>query len=109
MTMLSTPNQGAPYPDVNEPLNNVNDWLYALAQFFERRAGARYANMSELSSKLPTPAAGDSAWIIADKTLLVYDGAAWARVYPPTPQIFFGTTNPSSSLGSVNDIYFKTS
>ena len=109
MTMRSTSNQGAPYPDVNEPLNNVNDWIYALAQFFERRAGARYANMSALSSKLPSPNAGDSAWIVDTKVLLVFDGSTWVRVYPSSPQIFFGATDPSSGLGSVNDIYFKTS
>ena len=55
MSMRATQNQGAPYPDVDEPLNNVNDWLYDLAQFFETRAGARYNNSSDLSSKHPNP------------------------------------------------------
>lgn len=107
MTMRYTSNQGAPYPDVDEPLNNVNDWIFAIAQFFEKRAGARYSTFTELSNKHGSPSAGDSAFITSTKQLWVFDGSAWQRVYPPRPTIHSGTANPSSSLGDVGDIYLK--
>jgi hypothetical protein len=108
MTMLSTSNQGVPYPDVNEPLNNVNDWLYAMAQYLETRGVARFATMAELSSKRPSPASGEVAWVFETHSVYVFDVNAWKRIYPPTPMVYSGTTTPSSSLGAVGDLYIKT-
>lgn len=108
MSMRSTTNQGAPFPDVNEPFNNVNDWIYLLATFMEVRGVQRFTTTSQLSTKRPSPVAGEMAVITGDKTVLVYDGTAWQRVYPAKPQIFTGTATPASSLGSTGDLYIKT-
>jgi hypothetical protein len=108
MSTRNTANQAAPFPDVNEPLNNVNDWIYNLAIFQEVRGVQRFATQAELSSKRPTPSSGEFCWIVADKVLQVFDGTAWKRVYPPQPMVYSGTTTPASSLGAVGDLYIKT-
>lgn len=108
MSLRYTSNQAYPFPDVNEPLNNVNDWIYYLATFAEVRGVQRFATQAELSSKRTSPTAGEFAWVTADKTVQVYDGTGWKRVYPPSPMVYSGTTVPSSSLGSPGDIYMKT-
>ena len=108
MTMNSTTNQGAPYPNVNEPLNNVNDWIYALATFMETRATQRFATQAELASKRPTPSAGEFAWVTDGQVLQVYNGTTWKRVFPPQPMVYSGTATPSSALGQPGDLYIKT-
>ena len=108
MSLNYTSNQAYPYPDVDETLNNVNDWLYYLAVHTEERGVQRFATQAELASKRPTPTAGEFAWVTADSVLQVYDGSSWERVYPPQPAIYTGTATPSSSLGSPGDIYVKS-
>lgn len=108
MSMRSTDNQAAPFPDVNEPLNNVNDWIYALATFMEVRGVQRFSSQADLSTKRPSPSEGECAWLQDSNVLQVFDGTAWKRVYPPSPMVYSGTTTPSSSLGAVGDLYIKT-
>jgi hypothetical protein len=108
MTTRTTSNQGAPFPDVNEPLNNMNDWIYALATFMEVRGVQRFTNAADLSTKRTAPTAGELAWINDTNILQVYDGTTWKRVYPPAPMIYSGTATPSTSLGAVGDLYIKT-
>ena len=85
MTMLYTTNQAYPYPNVNETLNNANDWIYLLAQYAELRGIQRFASQAELSTKRPTPTAGEMAYLADTDIVQLYDGAAWKRVYPPSP------------------------
>lgn len=108
MTMLYTTNQAYPYPNVNETINNANDWLYLLAQYAEVRGVQRFTNQAELSSKRPSPVSGEVAWISDDDVLQVFDGTSWKRVYPPAPMVYTGTSSPASSLGAVGDLYVKS-
>jgi hypothetical protein len=108
MSMRATANQAWPFPDVNEPMNNMNDWLYLLSIFAELRSVQRFTTSADLSTKRPTPVAGEVAWITADKVIQVYDGTTWKRVYPPQPMVYSGTAAPASSLGTVGDLYVKT-
>lgn len=108
MSMRSTANQGAPFPDVNEPLNNVNDWIYLLATHQEVRGIQRFSSQADLSTKRPSPTEGEVCWLNDSNQLQVFDGTAWKRVYPPSPMVYSGTTTPSSSLGAVGDLYIKT-
>ena len=108
MSMRYTANQAWPFPDVNEPINNMNDWIYALDIFAELRSVQRFANAAELSSKRPTPVAGEVAWLTTEKIIQVYDGTAWKRVYPPSPMVYSGTAAPVSTTGAVGDLYVKT-
>ena len=108
MSYINTPNQGVPYPAVDEPLNNVNDWVFTLATFLETRGLQRFSNSADLGNKRPTPVAGELAFIAADKVIQVFDGTTWQRVFPPKPMVYTGTATPSSSLGSTGDLYVKT-
>ena len=108
MAMSYTTNQGFPYPGTDEYFKDANDWLYQLAQAVEVQVVQRFSDQTDLSTKRPTPSAGEFAWITADEVLQVYDGSAWNRVYPPQPMIYSGTTAPSSSLGAPGDLYIKT-
>lgn len=108
MSMRATANQAWPFPDVNEPINNMNDWIYLLDIFAEVRSVQRFTNAADLATRRPTPTAGEVAWNTADKTISVYDGAAWQRVYPPKPLVLSGTAAPTSAQGSVGDLYVKT-
>lgn len=108
MGMLYTTNQAYPYPNVNEPLNNVNDWLYAFALYAEVRGVQRFTTQADLSTKRPTPTSGELAWISDDNVLQVYDGSTWKRVYPPAPMVYTGAASPASNLGAVGDLYVKS-
>jgi len=108
MTMKSTPNQGFPYPDVDEDLSRVAHWLYDLAQAAEEHGVQRFADAADMSSKRPSPSAGEFAYLEDAQTVHVFDGTTWQRVYPPSPTIFTGSSAPSSSLGSPGDIYLQT-
>lgn len=108
MTMQYTTNQAFPYPGTDEYFKDVNDWIYQLAQKAEVQSVQRFTNATDLSTKRPTPSAGEFAWVTADEQLLVYTGSGWERVYPSQPMVYTGTTTPSSSLGEPGDIYIKT-
>lgn len=108
MSTRYTANQGAPFPDINEPLNNMNDWIYNLGVFLETRGVQRFTNQADLSTKRPSPTGGEFAWVTADVSLYVYDGSAWKRVFPPAPMVYSGTATPAGTLGQVGDLYIKT-
>jgi hypothetical protein len=108
MSMRATSNQAWPFPDVNEPMNNMNDWIYALDTYAEVRSNQRFASQADLSTKRPTPGAGEMAYLIDQKIIQVYDGTTWKRVFPPSPMVYSGTAAPTSALGAVGDLYVKT-
>lgn len=107
MTMSSTTNQAAPYPLADEKVADVNDHIRGLANWADGRVVMRFTDMTQLASKVPTPTGGQVAWITADKTLLVYDGTGWKRVYPAAPMTYTGSAAPASTLGQVGDIYVQ--
>ena len=108
MTMLYTLNQAYPYPAVDETINNMNDWVFLLAKYAEVRGVQRFLNQAELSTKRPTPSQGEFAFLQTEKTVQVYTSDGWKRVFPPAPQVLFGTAVPASSIGEVGDLYIKT-
>src|SRR6478752_4200497 len=105
MTMSSTANQAVPYPLADEKIADVNDHIRNLALMVEKQLVMKFADMTTLGTKVPTPTAGMVAWITADKTLLVYDGTGWKRVYPYAPMTYSGSVAPASSLGQIGDFY----
>lgn len=107
MTMSSTANQGLPFPLADEKIADVNDHIRNLALAVEKQVVMKFADMATLGTKVPAPTAGMVAWITADKTLLVYDGTGWKRVYPYAPMTYTGSAAPTSALGQVGDIYIQ--
>jgi hypothetical protein len=105
MAILNT-SQGLPYPDNNERLADVPDFIYALADALDDKILGVYASQAALSGAGPFEA-GRMAWVTADNTLQVYTGSTWVTVYPASPRIFSGTAVPSSSLGSNGDLYVR--
>lgn len=106
MAIHQTP-QGLPYPDDNERVQDVPEFIQDLAEALDKRIVTVYANQAVLAGAGPF-AAGHLAWITADQVLQVYNGSTWLRVYPSSPRIFTGSTVPSSALGSVGDVYIQT-
>lgn len=107
MTIKNTANQGVPYPLANEYIKDVNDHIRNLALFVEKQLVMKFASMTDLGTKVPSPTSGMLAWVTADKTLMIYDGSAWRRIYPYAPMTYSGTAAPSSSLGAVGDFYIQ--
>jgi len=107
MAIGNTANQGVPYPLSSEYVKDVNDHIRNLALFVEKQLVMKFADMTALGTKVPAPTAGMAAWITADKTLMVYDGTAWKRVYPTSPMMYSGNTAPASTLGQVGDFYVQ--
>lgn len=107
MAILNTPINQLPYPDNNEMVKDVPDFIRDLAQAVDKKILGVYANQAALSAAGPF-AAGRLAWITADSVLQIYTGSTWVRIYPSSPRIFSGSTTPSSSLGSPGDIYIQT-
>lgn len=107
MVMANTANQAVPYPLASEKLADVNDHIRLLALMVEKQLVMKFADMTTLGTKVPSPTAGMVAWITADKTLLVHDGTGWKRVYPYAPMVYTGSTTPASTLGQVGDLYVQ--
>lgn len=107
MTTLNTSNQQLPYPDHNEFLKfgwqQIRDALLAA----EPKLVMKFTSATDLSTRVPSPTAGMLAYLADTGILQLYHGGAWKRVYPPAPTIYTGTTTPSSSLGSVGDVYVQ--
>lgn len=107
MTIGNTTNQGLPYPNANEYIKDVNDHIRNLAKAVETQLVMKFADMTTLGTKVPAPTAGMLAFITADKTLLLYDGTAWKRVYPYAPMTYSGNTTPASTLGQPGDFFIQ--
>lgn len=108
MATLKTPNQQLPYPDSNEYLKYVPNYISALALAVEKGLVMKFTDQTDLGTRLPAPTSGMLAWVQADKILQIYDGDSWVSLYPATPAIYSGTGAPSSTLGVTGDIYIQT-
>jgi hypothetical protein len=107
MAILNTSNQQLPYPDNNEYLKWVWQYIRNLALAVEKISVMRFATSSDLTSRVPSPEEGMLAYLLDSNTLQVYTGSSWARVYPPSPAVYTGTTTPASSLGATGDLYIQ--
>jgi hypothetical protein len=67
MATLSTPNAALPYPDDNEFLKDVPDFIRVLALALDKY-------------RVPN-----------------FNGSAWVRVYPPTTQVTSGSAVPTGT------------
>lgn len=105
MTTQSS-NQGLPYPDHNELVNDVPDYIKNLALALDKRIVGSYASTSALGAA-GAFAEGSVVWLQDTNTLQVYDGTKWVSIYPSSPRIYDGSTAPASNLGAVGDFYIQ--
>jgi len=101
MGMLATPNLGLPYPDDNELLQDVPDFVRVLALALDKgKVVPTFASATARTTGIPAPVAGAICWM-TDATpvprLLVHDGSAWVRVYPPPVQVSTGSAVPTGT------------
>jgi len=106
MTIQFSPIQGFRYPDMNEYLKDVPQFIQNLAVDVEKRVVMIFTTASDRGTKLPTPVSGQVTWLQDQKALDVYDGAVYKRIYPPSPNITSGTAVPSGT-GAVGDLYVQ--
>lgn len=105
MVYGATPKQGLPYPLASEKVADGNDHVRLLAQKLDDLVVMRFATQAALGTAVPAPLSGQTAWIIADKVLQIYDGTGWKRVYPPAPNILMGSAVPNTLQGTAGDVY----
>lgn len=111
----TSPTQGLPVPvDGDDP--NVPDDFLILAKAIEKKVVGVYATTTERDNKnnpavttgSTAPVEGQLAFIKADDSWYVYDGAAWKQIYigySYVPQITSGTAAPSG--GNNGDVYLQ--
>lgn len=113
MAILSTPVQGLPYPDQNEKINSVDEYIRNLALALEKKLVMVFSSAADRDTKLPSPAEGQFVYLtdVNKMYVRVVSGttATWNQIYPATPGIYSGTTAPAATLGSVGDIYIQYS
>ena len=100
MGMLATPIMGLPYPDDNELLQDVPDFVRVLALALDKGKLPTFTTSAARDAAIPAPTSGSVAWIQDANPmarLTVYDGAAWKRVYPAVTQVTSGTATPTGT------------
>jgi len=107
MAILSSPVQGLPYPDQNEKLNTVDEYIRNLAFALEKKLFMVFENASDRDTKIGTPTEGMVAYLKTENQAHVRVDATWKQIYPASPTIYTGTAAPAASLGAVGDIYVQ--
>jgi hypothetical protein len=110
MATLSTPNAALPYPDDNEFLKDVPDFIRVLALALDKYRVPNFTSDSNRNTKITAPVAGQLAWVTDAAPvarLQVYNGSAWVRVYPPTTQVTSGSAVPTGTA-EAGSIYIQT-
>lgn len=99
MATLTTPNMGLPYPDDNEYLKDVPDFIRVLALALDKGKLPSFANAAGRTAGIPSPTPGTICWITeaGNARLTLWDGSGWKRVYPTDPVIQSGSAAPSGS------------
>jgi hypothetical protein len=107
MAILSSPVQGLPYPDQNEKLNTVDEYIRNLAFALEKKLFMVFESAADRDAKIGTPAEGMVAYLKDVNAAHVRTDTAWKQIYPASPTIYTGTATPAASLGAVGDIYVQ--
>jgi hypothetical protein len=98
MGMLATPNMGLPYPDDNELLQDVPDFVRVLALALDKGKIPSFATAAARTTGIPAPSAGSICWMTdVPVRLVVYDGSTWQRVYPTVPIVTSGSATPTGT------------
>ena len=102
-----------PYPDNQEFLKYVWQYIRDLAQAVEKDTVQRYLSASDRSARCPSPLPGQMGYVVDQNIVCVYakDAAGawgWQQVWPNKPGVYSGTAAPAAGLGSVGDIYFQS-
>lgn len=106
MAIQFSPIQGFRYPDMNEYLKDVPQFIQNLALDVEKRVVMIFASSSDRSTKLPSPVAGQVTYLQDQKAWDGFDGTAYRRIWPPSPNITSGTAVPTGT-GAVGDLYVQ--
>lgn len=106
MTIQFSPIQGFRYPDANEFLKDVPQFIQNLALDVEKRVVMIFTSSADRAAKLTSPVSGQMTWRQDTDVLEVFDGSSYQQIYPPIPRITSGTAAPSGT-GSVGDIYVQ--
>jgi len=106
MSIQFSPIQGFRYPDMNEYLKDVPQFVQNLALDVEKRVVQIFASASDRGTKLPNPVSGNLTWLQDQKAMDVFDGSVYKRIYPFSPNITSGTSAPSGT-GAIGDIYIQ--
>jgi len=100
MGMLATPIMGLPYPDDNELLQDVPDFVRVLALALDKGKLPTFTTSAARDAAIPAPTSGSLAWCQDNNPmprLTVYNGSAWARVYPPVTVVTSGSAAPTGT------------
>jgi hypothetical protein len=106
MTIQFSPIQGFRYPDPNEFLKDVPQFIENLARDVEKRVVMIFTSQSDRSAKLTSPVSGQLTWRQDTQILEVFDGSSYQQIYPAIPNITSGTAAPSGT-GNAGDIYVQ--
>lgn len=107
MATQNTPIQGFRFPDNNEYLKDVPQFVQNLALDVEKRVVMIFASQADRSAKLTNPVSGQASWRADAKVFEIFDGSVWRQIYPAVPHITSGTAVPSGT-GNVGDLYFQS-
>lgn len=106
MTIQFTPVQGFRYPDDNELLQDVPQFIQNLALDVEKRVVGVYDDLADRALRVPSPTDGTMTWLKDTNKLEIFDGGSYRQIYPVTPNITSGTAAPSGT-GAIGDIYVQ--
>lgn len=102
----TTPAQGLPIPEETDDPAIVED-ITNLALAIEKRLFAVYSNLAARDAAVPTPQAGQAAYLLDSKKLTIYSGSAWETYPKAVPTFTTGTAVPSNNTGVNGDVYFR--
>src|SRR6478752_4768449 len=100
MATLTTPIMGLPYPDDNELLQDVPDFIRVLALALDKSKIPSFATSAARNTAIPAPTTGSIAWVHDNNPmprLTTFDGTNWVRVYPPVTVVLSGNGAPTGS------------
>ena len=109
MATLTTPNMGLPYPDDNELLQDVPDFVRVLALALDKGKLPSFSTSAARDTAIPAPTAGSVAWVQDANPvprLTVYNGTTWKRVYPAETVVTSGTATPTGAA-EAGSIYIQ--
>lgn len=102
----TTANQGIRVPQSTDDPDVVDDLNKAVLDI-EKKLVMSFANVSDRTTRVPSPVEGMLGWMRDTDTFVKFDGTAWANLVPVVPSFTSGTVVPSNTSGSDGDVFFK--